>query len=1576
LNDVKKAAPVALVTTASSSSATSGRRPANRTGSPSDLLDVSETPGIASPSTVAKRGRRSHSEPTSDIKRGFPEAPLTAVHPSGAAKRRGRAGLTGRHSGGESNPPALDRASAKESESAPAMIDGIQRGDGGADKLPVPQRSEFDEAAYLRVHTDVLEALGQGVVKSGFHHFVDCGQKEGRWWRRMGRDTELADQGFLQHVGSDGVFGWASRVSGYKDTLNVEILLDGTVIAVVQANEFREDLLAAGIGTGCHGFVWQPPPSIDPADLTPARVACRSEGADSFLPLTANLVGPQVITSSESEPGDFGKNKESPDPNLLPSPQPATELAAASAERYQCDWSCDCSEVTGWIIDTAEQEPVVVHIAVDDELVWRGVARRLVTVTTEKGIGLKGAGFRALLPLPSSPVATRSVSVTLKDGTHLPGSPRSVAHGSQFLGYLERMTVNPDEIVLWGWCIDRVSPSAQVQLHVLAGGRKLSFAATYSSRADLTATGFDAPYAVFNLVIPCKTEEIDLATLTVLPYSSMQPICRHETFSVDDCRGSQDHPEDKRTLCQADDVIQGTIDEITPRFVRGWARNMTNPEALVVLDCFINGKIYATTAARRFRSDLAKHFNDHGCHEYLFELTPAASEQYPGTILVESRLGVGTINHKHRALKVALPPSRVIQARSNQPLDSMRHKSIANTPVPNGISIIVINRNGAALLETMFSSFAKYETFPDYEFLIVDHCSSDRSRIVVDHWANDLVVTWVQRDGNFSFSSSNNLAARLAKYPLVVFLNNDITFVGCVLASIAAHFADLRVGCVGIRLDDDGVLPRIDKLSAIQHLGVHWSPGSGGSPFQPFESRDSDAWKGLTEVAVQVPAVTGAFMACRRDEFLDLNGFNEQYFYGFEDIDLCLKYQHSGRLIVADNSLSALHLRGFSRMRMDRQFDHARSRNKALLEERWGFWLRRRIAESKFKIPGFWASTPVRIAFVVSEATEVTLAGDYFTALELASQLSAQFSCTCAFLEKKAGNEYELATFDVVIAMLDDFEPRNIRNASPHLIKIAWVRNWFERFAGRDSATRFDAVWASSELARTYLAERLSKPVALMPIAGSEYRFQAGKPDDDLASDYCFTGSYWGLNREILQMLDPKALPFRFSLFGTGWEGVASLAPYARGPIPYKKIANVYASTRLVIDDANHVTKQWGAVNSRVFDAILAGALVVTNGRKGAQDLFKGELPTYSTPQELEDLLWHYLTDEDARVKKVHRLKQMVLKNHTYRIRARAAWAKLSELGQTQWRFAIKIGAPSQKVQNEWGDYHFAIGIKRALEMAGHTVRVDCLDAWNCPAATGDDVVIVLRGLSIYAPKSHQINLMWNISHPDRISPAEYNSYDHVFVASDLLAWDLQRMLKVPVSALLQCTDPELFNLNVQVLQNASQVLFVGNSRNEFRPIVADAFNSGLPLEVYGSRWESFLPSATIKGQYVPNNTLASHYRSAGVLLNDHWADMRQSGFISNRLFDAVACGARIVSDEVPGMQTLFRGVVRTYQCAEDLPRAVQSFAAETAEEVEARRNMAQVVASEHSFTQRVHTILLVAKGLRQRKEDVAQSCL
>lgn len=295
-------------------------------------------------------------------------------------------------------------------------------------------------------------------------------------------------------------------------------------------------------------------------------------------------------------------------------------------------------------------------------------------------------------------------------------------------------------------------------------------------------------------------------------------------------------------------------------------------------------------------------------------------------------------------------------------------------------------------------------------------------------------------------------------------------------------------------------------------------------------------------------------------------------------------------------------------------------------------------------------------------------------------------------------------------------------------------------------------------------------------------------------------------------------------------------------------------------------------------------------------------------------------------------------------------------------KIVIKIPANSWRGIENCGDYHLALGLKKEFERKKCKVLLQIFPEWD----EGDDdydAVIVLRGLHSYKPKKHHFNIMWNISHPDLVTLEEYNDYDHVFVASDKWAEILKTKVSVPLESMLQCTDPELFYPEYS-REFAQELLFVCNNQGEMRKMVKDLISTDKGFGLFGTKWVEFIPSKYIISNHIPNISLHKAYSSSKILVNNHRKDMRDKGFISNRIFDGFASGAFIISDEIIGAKEIFGDSLITYSNKEDISEKIDYYLEHEEERREIALKGRQTVLSEHTFTKRVDHILRIINHL------------
>jgi GT2 family glycosyltransferase/spore maturation protein CgeB len=873
------------------------------------------------------------------------------------------------------------------------------------------------------------------------------------------------------------------------------------------------------------------------------------------------------------------------------------------------------------------------------------------------------------------------------------------------------------------------------------------------------------------------------------------------------------------------------------------------------------------------------------------------------------------------------------------------------------VSVIVPTRDGRNHLELLFEGLSEHTDYPDFEVLIVDNASTDDSLSYLGGLDTPFQLRVIANEENLSFAEANARGAEQASGDLLLLLNNDVEAFepGWLKEMVCALDTD-GVDAVGATLlhpedlDGDAQAPPLVQHRAIR---FRWQDGM----VKAFNGGDGEElWEGSFGLESRAPAVTAACMLIEREVFARAGGFGGGYRYGTEDVDLGLKLLVSGGETAGVGRAVLVHRESSSQNRASREFRRMnRLENRRLFLERWGPQVLREYRLARLYRDRFWTDGQgSHVAITLTSLDAGDGWGDWYSGHEIGDALEG-LGWRVSYVQRKGDEWYELPEdLDYVLSLMDPFD---LRRVPDHITTIAWIRNWTERWLERPWFERADVLLASSAGSAELIERTTGRRTIRFPLAVNPARFRPQPADERFVSDYVFTGNWWGKDRDIQQALEPRAGE-RVAIYGKDWDQVEEFKPYARGELPYSDLPAVYASAKLVLDDTQGPTLPYGAVNARVFDALAAGTLPLTNCEAGVRELFDEDFPVWSSKETLRDCLDELLADGERRQELTRRYREVVLTRHTYAHRAAQLRSILAEREQ-RLSFCLKIGAPNREVAPLWGDLHFARSLAAELRRRGHRSCIQTLDEWEQEDGLVFDVVVHLKGLSRYHPKPGQFNVLWSISHPDGLTGEECDGYDLICVASPLFADALSARTRTPVVVLEQAADPWAMYPD-QREEMAYDLAYVANSRNILRPIPRDLLPTDHTLAIWGANWDGLIDTSHVIAENVPNDELRHVYSSAGIVLNDHWDDMREHGYISNRIYDALACGAFVISDEVPGLKERFGDAVECFGSPLELRELIDRFLADPDERHRRGELGRELVLERHTFAHRVDGLLAV----------------
>jgi len=309
--------------------------------------------------------------------------------------------------------------------------------------------------------------------------------------------------------------------------------------------------------------------------------------------------------------------------------------------------------------------------------------------------------------------------------------------------------------------------------------------------------------------------------------------------------------------------------------------------------------------------------------------------------------------HIPQALATILPPAPLTQVEQVE----MRHailmhlvandlrtvdfqlRPVQNMMIPNAtwappekhsVSIIIPNRDHAALIRHCLRGLLLQTDYDDFEVIVVDTGSTDPATwAVYKQFHEDARFRFViYYEKPFNFSRVCNVGAAQSTGRYLLFLNNDTQIIESLwLHKMVQWFAWPRVGVVGARLlYPDGTLQHAGVTVGLWGLAGH---AQARMTVDHMSVLGSDAW------TRQLLAVTGACLMIPHAVLEEVGGWDEDYQLNFSDVQLCLDVHARGYQVIYAADAQLIHHEAQTHQRSVPRADFLRA------SEKFAPWLER-----------------------------------------------------------------------------------------------------------------------------------------------------------------------------------------------------------------------------------------------------------------------------------------------------------------------------------------------------------------------------------------------------------------------------------------------------------------------------------------------------------------------------------------------------------------------------------------------------------------------------------------------------------
>ena len=228
------------------------------------------------------------------------------------------------------------------------------------------------------------------------------------------------------------------------------------------------------------------------------------------------------------------------------------------------------------------------------------------------------------------------------------------------------------------------------------------------------------------------------------------------------------------------------------------------------------------------------------------------------------------------------------------------------------LSIVILCWNDRQVILDCLGSIYETTRSTEFEVIVCDNASTDDSPAAIRARYPEAEV--IENSSNLRFAKGNNVGIRRCRGKYILILNPDtLIHPGTLDGIVALAESQPEIAAFGCRvLNADGSYQESARPFAsvrgewISAFYARWL----GRCSEFFKSDTYAGWKGNSERLVDW--VMGCFMLIRADLLKQLNGFDEQFFYYYEDMDLCRRIWQSGNKILFSPKFTITHLKGHS----------------------------------------------------------------------------------------------------------------------------------------------------------------------------------------------------------------------------------------------------------------------------------------------------------------------------------------------------------------------------------------------------------------------------------------------------------------------------------------------------------------------------------------------------------------------------------------------------------------------------------------------------------------------------------------